>query len=124
MVKHLEKSGQFLTEDEHFLRVRHAYECSYLIHVNGTRIGAIKYHDSSASVEIFQLQIHPDVQGQGYGRRIIEYIMANTRAKTIKLSVLKENPALHLYHRLGFEIVDEDNFEFYMRKLIPTNRDD
>ncbi|WP_408506216.1 N-acetyltransferase [Paraburkholderia sediminicola] len=33
----------------------------------------------------------------------------------VTLKVLKGNPASHLYERLGFEIVAEDEIEFRMR---------
>jgi ribosomal protein S18 acetylase RimI-like enzyme len=36
--------------------------------------------------------------------------------QAIALAVVKTNPALRLYQRLGFRITDEDNRKFYMRR--------
>ncbi|MEH6818173.1 MAG: hypothetical protein V7683_16760 [Pseudoalteromonas distincta] len=41
--------------------------------------------------------------------------MTSAQSKPIKLTVLKNNPALGLYKRLGFTITDENNYEYYMQ---------
>ncbi len=115
MVEHLEKSGQFLSDEEHESRLNDAYECSYLLtHLNDL-IGMIKYRKYEDTVEIIQIQIHPLFQGQGFGRKVIEQVLADSKPRHIELSVLKENPALELYKRLGFYITSEDQYEYFMQ---------
>lgn len=41
MVEHLEKSGQFLSDEEHELRLNDAYDCSYLIAYASESIGTL-----------------------------------------------------------------------------------
>ena len=74
MVEHLEKSGQFLTDEEHVLRLDDAYECSYIINCKEGRIGALKYLEHDDMVEIMQIQIDPDCQGKGLGKRVMHQV--------------------------------------------------
>lgn len=115
MVEHLEKSGQFLSDAQHEFRLNDAYDCSHLIMYSGELLGTLKYRENDQAVEIMQLQIHPLFQGQGFGRKILEQVIADSKPKYITLTVLKENPALLLYKRLGFEITGEDLYEYFMQ---------
>ena len=100
MVEHLEKSGQFLSEEEHEVRLNDAYECSHLIFHKNNLIGTLKFREFEEKLEIMQLQIHPDFQGNGFGGRVIEQVLESSKPKILELTVLKENPALNLYKRL------------------------
>jgi ribosomal protein S18 acetylase RimI-like enzyme len=115
MVEHLEKSGQFLSDEEHELRLNDAYDCSYLITYANESIGTLKYREHEDKVEIIQVQIHPVFQGKGFGRRVLEQVIENSKPKPVGLTVLKESPALELYQRLGFQITGEDQYEYFMR---------
>ncbi|MBG9990741.1 MULTISPECIES: GNAT family N-acetyltransferase [unclassified Pseudoalteromonas] len=115
MVEHLENAGLFLTKQQHVLRLDDQYDCSDLIVINEVPIGTLKYQTHAQYVEIMQLQIHPLHQNKGYGRAVIEQVITSAQSKPIKLTVLKNNPALGLYKRLGFTITDENNYEYYMQ---------
>ena len=115
MVEHLEKSGQFLSEQEHECRLNDTYHCSYLIIYQQEKIGTLKYQQHDDKVEIMQIQISPQYQGQGLGKQVLLHILNNSKGKTVELTVLKDNPALNLYKRLGFIITGEDEYEFHMQ---------
>ena len=115
MVEHLENAGLFLTDQQHVLRLDDQYDCSHLIVINEVQIGTLKYQTHAQYTEIMQLQIHPLHQNKGYGRAVIEQVITSAQSKPIKLTVLKNNPALGLYKRLGFTITDENNYEYYMQ---------
>jgi len=115
MIEHFEKSGLFLSDEEHEFRLNDAYDCSYLIKYVNESIGTLKYRANDEKVEIMQIQIHPVFQGKGFGRRILEQVIENSKPKLVELTVLKENPALKLYERLGFYITGEDQFEYFMQ---------
>lgn len=115
MVEHLEVSGQFLSDEEHKSRLDEKYRCLYLVRKNRALIGALKYEFSEFEVEIMQVQIHPEHQNKGYGQGVIEQIFNDHPSKNISLTVLKDNPALKLYLRLGFKIVGEDAYEYHMQ---------
>ncbi|WP_259396415.1 GNAT family N-acetyltransferase [Pseudoalteromonas sp. SR44-2] len=54
-------------------------------------------------------------QNKGYGKAVIKQVITSAQSKPIKPAVLKNNPALGLYKRLGFTITGEDNYEYHMQ---------
>jgi ribosomal protein S18 acetylase RimI-like enzyme len=113
MTEHLQCAGRYLDDEQHRQRVKLDYDCSHKIVYQNCTIGMLKFRQSQQEVEIMQFQIHPDHQGQGLGKKVLEQVLKG--AKVARLSVLKGNPAIHLYQRLGFEVIDEDAEEFYLR---------
>jgi GNAT superfamily N-acetyltransferase len=69
---------------------------------------------------LFLAQIFVDrpFQGRGIGTAIMNNLISEgARAgQGMALAVVKTNPALRLYRRLGFRITHEDNRKFYMRR--------
>ncbi|EKE67904.1 N-acetyltransferase GCN5 [Gallaecimonas xiamenensis 3-C-1] len=117
MVEHLERSGQFLSEEEHLFRLNDDYDLSHLITHDRQVVGTLKFREGDKQIEILQLQIHPDFQGKGLGQQVLEQVISSANPKDVELTVLKVNRALNLYKRLGFVIYGEDQFEFFMRKV-------
>lgn len=66
-----------------------------------------RYFRDPAQLVLNQVAIHPDVQGQGIGRRLVEHLEARARElgyRSIALDTAE--PATHLvdwYRRLGYE---------------------
>ncbi|MFS1438550.1 GNAT family N-acetyltransferase [Shewanella sp. 10N.286.48.A6] len=85
------------------------------MHYKNVLVGTLKYASTNHEVEIMQIQIHPDHQNKGYGRSIIQQVLNDAESKSVSLTVLKDNPALQLYLRLGFKIVGEDMYEYHMQ---------
>ncbi|MFV9998161.1 MAG: ribosomal protein S18-alanine N-acetyltransferase [Arsenophonus endosymbiont of Dermacentor nuttalli] len=58
---------------------------------------------------LFNIAIHPDYQGQGYGECLLRYLidhLSNKSIQTLWLEVRQSNhAAIHLYEKLGFHIV-------------------
>ena len=62
--------------------------------------------EQSTMVDLLRLGVLPSMQGRGYGRKLLEHVVA--LGKDTMLTVLKENTrALHLYRSVGFSIVGE-----------------
>lgn len=60
--------------------------------------------------ELHNIAIHPDFQGQGFGRRLVEYSIEQLSGmiKNLYLEVRVSNiPAIRLYQQLGFEQLAE-----------------
>ena len=81
----------------------------------GKTIGCLKYESAQNTLNIIQIQISPEFQNKGHGYRLLKHIIDNSASKTISLTVLKVNPAYHLYTRLGFTTVGKDEHEYHMQ---------
>jgi ribosomal protein S18 acetylase RimI-like enzyme len=57
-------------------------------------------------------------QRQGIGTEVIKHVISEAAGagQAVTLGVVKTNPALRLYERLGFRITHEDDRMFYMRR--------
>ena len=115
---HLAASGESTTDESHVARVMYYFDCSEVLLRNGEPVGLFKVRRLPGEWEIVQIQLIGRLQGQGLGRALLEEVLAEAAARhvDIKLSVLKANPARHLYARLGFELVGEDAHEYFMRR--------
>ncbi len=118
MVGHLEKAGIYLSNQEHIARIQKSFEGSYLISTSRDKVGLLKYVADHNRIEILQLQIAPKFQGKGIGKQVLHMMILKAKSvnKILFLKVLKENPAKYLYERIGFKIVGEDDYEFYMER--------
>ena len=64
------------------------------------------------------IAVVPSKRGTGLGSELLDALMAKARAEgysAISLSVEKDNPAVSLYERHGFEPVREDDGAYTMR---------
>lgn len=84
------------------------------------QLGDWQYRDGRIAV-IHRLCVHPKVQGQGIGRRVVELAEAIIREKGythIRLDAFSMNPyALKLYEKLGYRYAGEVYFrkgKFYL----------
>ncbi|GAA4276117.1 GNAT family N-acetyltransferase [Aquimarina mytili] len=116
MQEHLHTAGLYLSNEEHKSRVDVHFDASQIILKSSQRIGLLKSLETQDNIEILQLQILPEFQGMRIGKHIIDNIISRAKheSKKVTLKVLKENPAKHLYERLGFKVTGEDQHEFYM----------
>lgn len=125
---HLVHAGILLSDADHYQRVDEAFSCSYVVCSNeqsvglpdgsptGSPLGLVKYIEDEHTLTLLQLQISPQWQNKGLGRAIVEHLIHLACHKPIKLTVLKQNPALALYHRLGFNYAGEDEYEFALER--------
>ena len=67
--------------------------------------------------DLIQIQLAPSLQGQGFGAQIIQSVISEARdaGASLKLDVLKVNPARRLYERLGFTVITETAHLFEMK---------
>ena len=74
------------------------------IAVNGIVVGGIWIEELENSLQLREIQIHPDHQNQGIGTVVVQdaISMAIRAGKPLLLRVLFENKAFHLYKKLGF----------------------
>ena len=77
-----------------------------IVHLDGQDIGLLSVREEGNRFWISQIYILPIHQNKGYGTRLIQNVIAEAdrAGKSVKLQVLKINPARKLYERLGFVV--------------------
>lgn len=68
------------------------------------------------------ISLYPDYRGQGIGTQLLRQMMELLRQKgyaQVSLSVQKENYALRMYQKAGFEIVEDRGEELLMIAQLP-----
>ncbi|MBE1444309.1 GNAT family N-acetyltransferase [Paenibacillus sp. OAS669] len=77
----------------------------------------------TAGNELHHIAVRTDLQSRGYGRAIVSFLVNEVMRrgeKTVKLWVVKGNPAKNLYDRLGFK--EKSLYHFVNRYYRPDSR--
>lgn len=96
-----------------------------IITLDGTDIGWMQSMIEGDALFLGQLFVAPAHQGRGIGTTIVQRLIEGAACdrRAVTLGVVKTNPALRLYQRLGFRITHDDDRKFYMRRdPDPQNR--
>jgi ribosomal protein S18 acetylase RimI-like enzyme len=88
---------------------------------DGQDIGMLSVEERDEDIFLKTVEIHPAFQSQGIGTAIISQILADgvKKGKSVRLQVLKVNPAKRLYDRLGFSVIEETSTHYIMLASIP-----
>ena len=89
-----------------------------IITLDGDDIGWLQTTTQDDTLFIAQLFVDAPFQRQGVGTEVMKHIISEAAGAglAVTLGVVKTNPALRLYERLGFQITLEDDRKFYMRR--------
>ena len=84
----------------------------------GADIGWLQAAAEGNALLLKQLFVDPPLRRQGIGTDVMHLLIdeAARAGRAMTLGVVKTNPALRLYRRLGFAITREDERKFYMRR--------
>ena len=93
------------------------FDCAKIISLAKKPVGFIKIARDGKAWKLIQIVLAPEVQKSGLGTRLINDLVdeAHINGASLCLSVLKCNPALAMYKRLGFVIVGEEQYAYDMR---------
>jgi ribosomal protein S18 acetylase RimI-like enzyme len=88
-----------------------------MVTLGGADIGWLQCATGEGAVFLGQLFVAPAFQRQGIGTELVKHLIeeAARAGLAVTLGVVKTNPALRLYRRLGFRTTHEDDRKFYMR---------
>jgi ribosomal protein S18 acetylase RimI-like enzyme len=108
-------------DDRH---IRHFASCwergnIQIIKVDAVSVGMIQVFDLDDQIEIAEIQIAPDFQGQGLATMMINDILINAKRKQKKVTLssgLQNLGALRLYARLGFTEVKRTELKVYLEQ--------
>lgn len=113
-------------QQEAFLRMQfriqqQAYSMQFpgadqIICVEENKAGRFYVAKSPQSIRLVDIALLPEYRNHGIGGRLIRDLLEEAASKTIpvQLSVMKGNPAIHLYDRLGFRITAEEGLYLQM----------
>jgi ribosomal protein S18 acetylase RimI-like enzyme len=73
-------------------------------------------HRLDTHIFLEYIAILPEFQNRGIGTELIREVLEEAAAKgfPVELKVLKINPAIRLYERLGFEVESRTETRFFM----------
>ena len=115
-------------EDRVVARFRQIFapEQAQVIRSDGVDIGWMQVSEAADGFQLDQIHLVDRFRGRGIGTRLIEGLLARARAMgtAVALNVVRGNPAISLYHRLGFRVVGEVKEKLRMRwEPVRPNRD-
>jgi len=89
-----------------------------IITLDGADVGWVEAADTGEEIFLKQFYVVPAQQRRGIATQVMGLLLKEWQAarRPVVLGVLKNNPARHLYERLGFAVVGETNMKFLMRR--------
>ncbi len=89
-----------------------------LIALDDADTGWLQRRTEGDAVFLAQIFVDRPCQRRGIGTAVMQRLIAEAAAagQAVTLGVIKANPALRLYQRLGFQTTHEDARKFYMRR--------
>lgn len=110
---HLDMTAQTITFREQWIltEVR-------IITANGSEVGWVQGTMRDAGLFVAQLFVDGPFQRQGIGTEVMNRLIGEAARlnQAVRLAVVKINPAVRLYERLGFHTTHEDDRKFYMKR--------
>jgi ribosomal protein S18 acetylase RimI-like enzyme len=104
----------------HFAGLRQRWDVAQvrMITLDGVDIGWLQSMTQGDAVFLGQLFVAAGFQRRGIGTEVMNRLIdgATCARQAVTLGVVKTNPALRLYLRLGFEVTHQDERKFYMRR--------
>jgi ribosomal protein S18 acetylase RimI-like enzyme len=98
---------QFSAQKAHY--EEHYPGCAFLVvELDGRPIGRLYVDRGAEDIRIVDITLVPELRGRGIGGMLMAELLAEGQAagKSVSIHVEHDNPAQHLYHRLGFRHVD------------------
>jgi ribosomal protein S18 acetylase RimI-like enzyme len=113
--KHAFLKMQFELQSTHY----HQYypSASYQIILSqGRPIGRLYIHRTENQILLIDIALLPQHRRTGIGGQLLGGLLAEARAtqKTVAIHVERNNPALRLYTRLGFRVIEDKGMYYYM----------
>jgi len=108
--------SQFDAQTAHYAK-HYSQAERWIIEDGRVRIGRLYLNYRPDDLRIVDIVLVPDVRGRGIGGELLKKLLADATdsGRSVSIHVERDNPALHLYQRLGFEHVDEHGVYYLMK---------
>jgi GNAT superfamily N-acetyltransferase len=89
-----------------------------IIALDDTDVGWLQTMTRDDEFFVAQMFVDRPFQRRGIGTEVMKRLIGEAAGvnQTMRLNVVKINPAVRLYERLGFQVVREDDRKFYMKR--------
>lgn len=106
---------QFTAQHQYYLANYPGAEF-YVILVADQPAGRLYLHRRQAEIRIMDIALLPEFCGKGVGTRLLKEILAEGQRlkKQVTIHVERFNPALRLYERLGFRLLEDKGVYWFM----------
>jgi GNAT superfamily N-acetyltransferase len=86
--------------------------------LDGSDVGWIQTMTQDDELFVAQMFVDRPFQRRGVGTEVMKRLIGEAALinQTMRLNVVKINPAVWLYERLGFRVINEDDRKFYMKR--------
>jgi ribosomal protein S18 acetylase RimI-like enzyme len=93
-----------------------------IIQLNAADVGWLQSVVEADTVFLAQIFVDAAFRGRGIGTEVMKRLIAKAAQarRAVTLGVVKTNPAMRLYRRLGFRITHDDDRKFYMKREAAT----
>jgi ribosomal protein S18 acetylase RimI-like enzyme len=109
---------QFYAQRQHY-RQHYPQAVWQVIEQDGRGIGRLISDDSDPQLFLLMdIALLPEARGRGTGTAVLQDLVqaAEQTHKTISLHVEPQNPAIHLYQRLGFVVCGQSGYYLEMQR--------
>jgi len=106
---------QFQAQTAHYHQ--HYPDASYdVILRDGQAVGRLYVHRSEDAILVIDIALLPEHRGGGLGKQLLNDILseAGAQGKPVQIYVERENPAMRLYTRLGFQKTRDQGIYYFM----------
>jgi len=92
-----------------------------LLLLDGQAIGRLYVDRRESEIRVIDIALLPEFRGRGIGGEIMKALIDEAAAgnKSVSIHVEHNNPALHLYRRLGFSRVSDEGVYYFMKWTAP-----
>jgi ribosomal protein S18 acetylase RimI-like enzyme len=90
-----------------------------IVECDGIPIGRLYVHSTAEALSIMDIALLPQYRSAGIGTTLIQNIvdLADRERKPIRLHVERFNPAIRLYDRFGFRLVEDTGIYLLMERI-------
>lgn len=116
---------QFEAQHSFYMQQFTSADFDVILNADNTPIGRLYLDERDDEFRIIDIALLPQHRGKGIGGKIMQDIIdrAFGAKKPLTIHVESNNPAMRLYHRLGFKKI-EDQGVYHLMKLDPPARDE
>jgi len=117
MRDHLERIGRFDSARRR-ARMRAHFDAGGMQVIEDAQamVGSIGLDHRPGWIELHSLYLEPARQGRGLGAAIVAALRADHPGRTWRIEVLRGSPARRFWERQGFQLIDEQPFDWVMER--------